>query len=108
MQAGLLRKRLTIQQRSQVQDTYGQPLTSWVDVATVWGEVVPTSGNESLSSEAVQSSETHLVTIRYRQGVTAKMRIKYGIRLFDIQSVLDENERHRTLNLSCIEGLSDG
>lgn len=108
MQAGLLRKRLIIQKRSTTQDSYGQPLTSWTDVAIVWGEVVPTSGNENQSADALQSSENFIVTIRYRAGITAKMRIKYGNRLFDIQSVLDENERHRTINLSCVEGLSDG
>jgi len=108
MQSGLLRKRLTIQQRSTSQDDYGQQLTSWTDFATVWGEVVPSSGRENISAEALQSSETHIVTIRYRSGVTPKMRIMYGSRILDIQSVLDENERHRTMNLSCVEGLSDG
>ncbi|CAB4121505.1 gp16_SPP1, putative phage head-tail adaptor [uncultured Caudovirales phage] len=108
MQSGLLRKRLTIQQRSQSQDSYGQPLTVWADVATVWGEISPMSGSEMLSAQAVQSSLSHSVTIRYHSGVNPKMRIKYGIRLFDIQNVIDENERHRTMTLLCIEGLSDG
>lgn len=108
MQAGLLRKRLTLQQRTTTPDSYGQPSTTWTDFATVWGEIVPTSGSEALSADALQYAETHQVTIRYRAGVTPKMRIKYGVRFFDIQSVLDENERHRVMNLSCIEGLSDG
>lgn len=53
MQSGLLRKRLTIQQRSTSQDDYGQQLTSWTDFATVWGEVVPSSGRENISAEAL-------------------------------------------------------
>lgn len=108
MQAGLLRKRLTIQKPSQAQDGYGQTLDTWTDVATVWGEIVPVSGREMIAANAMQESKTHAITIRYIAGITPKMRIKYGTRLFDIQSVLDENERHRTLNLSCVEGLSDG
>lgn len=108
MQSGLLRQRLTIQQPSMAQDSYGQTLNTWTDVATVWGEIVPISGREMVIANAMQDSKTHSITIRYISGITPKMRIKYGTRLFDIQSVLDENERHRTLNLSCIEGLSDG
>jgi len=108
MQAGLLRKRLTIQSRSTTQDSYGQPALTWTDVDTVWGEIVPVSGSESLTADAVQSSQVHMVTIRYYPGITTKMRIKYNERIFDIKSVLNENERNRTLTLSCLEGLSDG
>lgn len=108
MQSGQLRKRLTIQQRSAAQDSYGQPLTTWTDVATVWGAVEPLSGRELMAAEAVQAEVTHQVVIRYRPGISAKMRIAYGARLFDIQNVLDENERHRILTLLCLEGMSDG
>jgi SPP1 family predicted phage head-tail adaptor len=72
------------------------------------GEVAPMSGRELLAAEAVQSSLTHSVSIRYFAGLKPSMRIKYGDRLFDIQSVIDEDERHRTMTLLCVEGLSDG
>ena len=108
MQAGLLRKRLTLQQRSKSQDSYGQPLLTWSDVATVWGEIVPLSGSESVSADSLQASTSHQITIRYRSGVNTALRIKYGVRLFDIQNVLNPDERNKTLTLLCIEGLSDG
>lgn len=108
MQVGPLRKRVTIQKRSQVQDAYGQPLTAWEDVATVWAAIEPISGRELLAAAAVQSEVTHQVILRYRPGVVSKMRIVYGSRIFDIQNVLDENERHRELTLLCVEGLNDG
>lgn len=108
MQAGLLRKRLTIQKRSQTQDDYGQPLLVWTDVASVWGELTPQSGSESSSADSVIASQNYQVTIRYYPGVTEKMRIKYNNRIMDIQNVLNENERNRTIILSCVEGLSDG
>lgn len=108
MQSGLLRKRITLQQRSSEQDSYGQPLTTWSDVATVWASVEPLSGRELMAAEAVQSEVTHQVVMRYRPGVTAKLRVAYGSKIFDIQNVLDENERHRMLTLLCTEGLTDG
>lgn len=108
MEAGKLRHRITIQQRSSTQDSYGQPLVAWTDVATVWCAIDPLSGRELLAAEAVQSEITHKVVMRYRSGINAKMRVLYGSRIFDIQNVLDENERHRTLTLLCLEGLTDG
>lgn len=108
MNPGKLRHRITFQERTTTQDSYGQPLLTWTDVATVWGAVEPLNGRELMAAEAVQSEITHQVVIRYRPGITAKMRVLYGTRVFDIQNVLDENERHRMLTLLCLEGLSDG
>lgn len=108
MQAGQLRRRVTIQQRSATQDEYGQPLTDWTDVATVYAAVEPLNGRELLAAQAVNSEVSHNVTIRYRAGVTPAMRLNYGGRLFNIHAVLDENERHRMLTLQCSEGMNDG
>ena len=108
MQAGQLRRRVTIQQRSATQDEYGQPLNSWTDVTTVCAAIEPMSGRELLAAQAVNSEVSHNVTIRYIPGITAAMRLNYGGRLFNIHSVLDENERHRMLTLQCSEGMNDG
>jgi SPP1 family predicted phage head-tail adaptor len=108
MQAGQLRKRVTIQQRSQTQDEYGQPLLTWSDVATVYAAIEPMNGRELIAAEAVNSDVTHNVTMRYRAGITAAMRLNYQGRLFNIHTILDENERHRMLTLICSEGMNDG
>lgn len=108
MRSGELRKRVTVQQRSTTQDAYGQPLTTWSDVCTVWAAIEPMSGRELLAAAAVRSESTHTVLMRYRPGIVPAMRINYGGRIFNIASVLDENERHRQLTLICSEGLNDG
>lgn len=108
MQAGQLRKRVIIQQRSQTQDDYGQPLQTWTDVATVYAGIEPLNGRELLAAQAVNSEVSHNVTMRYRTGITPAMRLNYQGRLFNIHTILDENERHRMLTLQCSEGMNDG
>lgn len=113
MRAGDLRRRVTIQQRSAPADALGQPVQAWEDVATVWADVAPLSGRELVSARAVNAELTHTVTIRY-QGLfgnplaMAKMRVLYGARVFNIQGSVDPDERHKSLELSCSEGLIDG
>lgn len=108
MQAGKLRKRIEIQRRASTQDGYGQPLMTWETIASTQAEIEPMNGRELVAAMAVQSEATHTVTIRYRPGITAALRIKYAGRLFNIHSVIDESERHRMLTLLCSEGMNDG
>ena len=35
--------------------------------------------------------------------ITAKMRVKYGKRVFDIENVIDSKEAHNELQLMCKE-----
>ena len=113
MRSGDLRHRVTIQSRSTSQDSFGQELTTWSDVATVWAAVVPLTGRELLAAAAINAELTHTVTIRYQAQFAnpiamAKMRIQYGTRLFNIQSSIDQNERHILIDLGCAEGLNNG
>ena len=48
---------------------------------------------------------THRVTIRHRDAVTAKMRLKFGTRILNIRAVVNPSERNRTLELLCEEGV---
>jgi SPP1 family predicted phage head-tail adaptor len=104
MQAGRLRHRVTIQQEAVIKGALGGQAKSWVDVVTVWEAVEPIRGREFFAAQQVNSEVTHRVTIRYRTGVTAKMRLVFQGRVLDISAPpIDVEERHRDLQLMCIE-----
>jgi SPP1 family predicted phage head-tail adaptor len=104
-----LRHRLTLQQRSTTRDSLKQQdPAAWSTFLVVWADIAPTPGISQVTGEAQASSVTHTITIRYRPGVAARMRILYGSRVFEIDSVIDVEERHFWLRLNCIEGLSQG
>ena len=103
MNAGQLRHRVTIQQLTRVEDEGGGYAEVWADVATVWAAIKPMRGNERYEAQQVQSTLTHKVTIRYRAGIKPQMRLLYGNRVFNIEAVIDIEERHRWLELLCSE-----
>ena len=104
MRAGMLRHRVTIQRQEIVFGKFGAPLHDkvWENVATVWASLEAVSGREFFASQQVQSEVTHKVTIRFRPGVAADMRIVHGGRVFGIVAPLPDNRGTR-LVLMCRE-----
>jgi len=103
MNAGKLRHRATIQQLVNTDDGAGGSIETWQDIATVWAAIEPLRGNERYTAQQVQSTLTHKVTIRYREGIKPQMRLTYKGRIFDIVSAIDIKELHQWLELLCSE-----
>lgn len=108
MNPGKLNKRITLQQYVETLDKYDTPVGGdWQDVATVWAAVEPIRGREYVLLQNTQSELTTRIRIRYRPGIETSMRVLYGGRVFDIQSVIDPEERHVELQLMCVEKVGD-
>ena len=101
MQIGKLNRKVTIQHLVEGQDEIGQPVTTWEPLATVWASVRYLSGAETIKAGAQVSTTQASIRIRRRTDVTAAMRVVLGSTVFQIKSVLpDEQERER-LDLVC-------
>lgn len=103
MQAGRLRHRVTIQNAVEARNAYGEAIKTWSTVATVYASVEPIRGREMFDAEQVQSEVTHRVRLRYRPGLTSQMRLLFNGRMFEIQTVINVNERNREVQLMCKE-----
>jgi len=103
MDPGKLRHKVTIQQPSATKDGYGALVENWSDVKTVNASVEPLSGRELFAAQQVHSETTTRIKMRYRAGITSKMRVVYGTRIYDILAPIDPEERHRYLLLMCRE-----
>lgn len=105
MQTGRLRERVTIQQQSATRDGSGEELITWPDVATVWARVTPGGSSERFLASAGQrvAEVTHTIHLRYRAGITPKMRIVWETRILEIISVVDPDGKLRTTILLCKE-----
>lgn len=106
MQAGKLRHKLVIQSRTEAPDSIGHMVSTWSEFATVYGSVEPLIGREYLAAQQVQSEVSHKLRIRWLNGATTKMRVLFGSRVFDINSVLNVEERGREMLLMCKEAVS--
>lgn len=105
IEAARYRHRVVIQEAQEAADSYGQAVVTWTTFATVWASVEPLQGREFFNAEQQQAEVTTRIRIRYLAGVTAKMRVNWGGRLYNIRSVIDERERRRAMQLMCDEQL---
>jgi SPP1 family predicted phage head-tail adaptor len=78
-------------------------IQTWATYATRYAEVAPFSGSERFQAQTVNAEIIHEVRMRYKSGVTPKMRVLYGTRILRIERIIDEREEHRELVLLCSE-----
>lgn len=110
MQAGKLRHRVKIQTSVNAQDPVTGGISPvWQDTASVWAEVYFLSAREFIAAQAGQSEVTARITIRYRTDISAKCRIIFRGKIFNIEGVLpDPNSGLEYFTLPCSQGVNDG
>ena len=105
MEAGSLRKRITIQKKSVAKNSYGEEVITWVTHCQAWAQIEPLSGREFLEARQIQAEGMVRFTLRYQDGIVPEMRVLFGTRTFNIQSVIHVEERGREIQLMCVEQL---
>jgi SPP1 family predicted phage head-tail adaptor len=98
-----LRHRLTLEQLERVSDEGGGFSESWVAIATLWCDLRPIAGSETVESDRLAGRVSHEISLRHRPGVVPAMRFTEGARVFHIVSVINVDERNRWLKCLCEE-----
>ena len=93
MSAGKLNQRVTLSGLSAGSDALGQPLQSWVDVATLWADVRFVSGIETIKAGREISPSRASVRMRRRSGITRQMRARIGGVEYDIVDIVPSADR---------------
>jgi SPP1 family predicted phage head-tail adaptor len=106
MKAGKLRRRLEIQQANETQGPTGEISVAWSTFADVHGSVEPLRGREFWAAKEQQAQVDTRIRIRYLEGVTPKMRVIDGTRVFLIYAVIDPETRHQEIQLMCQEAVA--
>jgi len=104
IRAGRLRQLVELVQPSSTQDSFGGfTQAGGTSLGTVWAQIEALSGRDVLAAQSFTSVGTHLVTIRWMPGVAANQVVKFGTRRFQIEAVLNPDERTKVLKLLCVE-----
>jgi SPP1 family predicted phage head-tail adaptor len=109
MQSGKLRYFVAIEQKSGARDTFGAGQELWSTVAQVYAGFETLSGRELFAAQKINPDVTHKITIRYRAGILAEMRVNWTDsregrnRLFDILASMDPVQGREKLELLAIE-----
>lgn len=103
MNIGKLRHQVNLQILQENQDSYGEMKRDFATYKTVWASIEPLQGRELEHAKQISAEVTHRITIRYLADVVPENRITKGERIFDIESVINPDERNEYLVLMCKE-----
>lgn len=83
----------------------GQLIESWSTVTTRWGSLKPLSAKETTYANQVKGLAEFEIQLRFESSLnlTSKDRIKFGTRIFNIQSVINENEQKKMFIIRATE-----
>lgn len=114
IKAGDLRHLVTIQRLvsgSPQQKPSGEPDTAWADYLTnVSASIEPLRGKELYAAQEHRSEATVRIRMRWRDGITAAMRIVHGGLYYNIVwvPVYDRDGKRVELDLLTTQGVNDG
>lgn len=106
--AGKYRHIVTFQKLKEAQNLYGETSVNvnenWEDAFVARVGIFPISGREALLEDVRKGEISHRIVLRYTEGITTTMRIKFGTRIFEITSPpVNGYERNDELLLFCKE-----
>lgn len=107
----MLNRKVTIQQRGPATDGWGQvepSATNWTDHVTVWANIRVSNGREFAAAGGETSQVTASIRIRYREGLTAGMRVLHGTTIYNVTAVLPDEAKREHVDLACTTGTSEG
>lgn len=110
LDTGDCKEAMIIQSLAVTKDSVGGDVDTWSDTAfTIFVKLDPYSGNESPFAGQLRAVITHVAYTPWLDPsditLTAKHRLKFGSRFFEIKSVLDVDEQHVFFRLGLLEGV---
>lgn len=105
-----LRHVVRIEQPTAEKDRFGAPRPGWETVwDNVYAEVTASSAREFMSSAKENSQATGRITLRWREGLRADMRIIHRGTVYNISGVLPDNVSGlEYITLPVTSGVNDG
>ena len=103
MRAGPLRHVIVIEQPTETLNALGEPVQTWTTFASPRASIEHREVGERFSDGRIFSERRTRFGLRWLNGVTAQMRVRYAGRLFDLKPPDDVRERHRELVLWAVE-----
>lgn len=99
---GKYRNKIEIQEFAESVNENGYPVEDWVTKCFLWANIKTVKGSEFVSGASEFSAETYRFIVRYTNGLHAKMRIVFKGRIFDIQTILNDDEMLDTQTIIAI------
>ena len=109
----MLRHKITIQRKVSQADGAGGVILTWTDIRTLRAKAIPAGGsgtagisNETVRAGRLRSKVAYVFIIRWVSGFRVDDRILFDGRFFNIQSIINMDERSLWGSMSAFEGVA--
>ena len=103
LDAGILDKRIIIQETTDTDDDQGGFDESWADATSCWAEIRPFGAKQVAEYRSLNVHASHRIKVRASVPVEEENRILYGSRVFEILTIENENEDNVVKWITCKE-----
>lgn len=101
---GQLNKRISLLKQADVKDESTRiTRKQWCDALgfKIWARIEPLRGAAFLDAYKEGTKDIIKITIRYREGITTDMLVRYKDKLYAIDTIINPGEAHAKLELMC-------
>ena len=107
MEPGKLRHTIRLEKPVRIADSNGVSRLTWQTVATVKAGIQSAAGAETIVTNQLTATITHIVTMRHLAGVNPALRVVWTDenRVFQIIEVKQDSTFRRVMVLKCAEVL---
>jgi SPP1 family predicted phage head-tail adaptor len=106
--SGTYRHRIDILHPVPIEDELGQEVVQWGIHKSIWAAIKTMQGREYFAAAATRSENTVRFIIRYVEDIDSSMRIGHKNNMYDIISVINDDELNETLTIIAKVGGQDG
>lgn len=104
---GEFRHIITFQEMEERKNSLGEMTKVWIDRFSTRAAIYPISGKEFFTADMNNSEVSHKINIRYRGDINTKMRIIFEGRVFNIESIINFQERNILIQIMAKELFND-
>lgn len=107
--AGSLNTRIVVQRATTGDDGYGNVITGWAYLLTVWANVRETPGKETVAAGRLEASRTATIRIRASsdaKAITPADRVLARGQIWNIRSIAAVDDGRSLLELLCEVGVA--
>ena len=97
---------VTIERPVETDNGSGGSVVSWVKVTNAWARMRPARGGETMRNGVLTAMASEMITIRWIPNFSEKWRLVFEGRQFNVRNIVDIEEAHVYLELSCDEGVA--
>lgn len=100
--SGKYRNKLLLEHFVESVNENGYPVEEWKPFKSLWAKIKTIKGSETVLSASEVNTDTYRFIVPYTSGINPKMRVVFKGRLFDIQSILNDDEEMNTITIVAV------